>query len=39
MDTYYINKSNNNELSEAINFIFRWYRDTVKYYVYLSDIS
>jgi hypothetical protein len=32
-------KSNNNELSEAINSMFRWYRDAVKCYVYLSDVS
>jgi hypothetical protein len=38
-DTICIDKSNNNELSEAINSMFRWYRDAVKCYVYLSDVS
>jgi hypothetical protein len=31
-------QSNNNELSEAINSMFRWYRNAVKCYVYLSDV-
>jgi tetratricopeptide (TPR) repeat protein len=39
VDTCCINKSNNNELSEAINSMFRWYRDAARCYVYLSDIS
>src|SRR5256714_1572829 len=39
VDTCCIDKSNNNELSEAINSMFRWYRDAVKCYVYLSDVS
>jgi hypothetical protein len=39
VDTCCIDKSNNTELSEAINSMFRWYRDSVKCYVYLPDIS
>jgi hypothetical protein len=39
VDTCCIDKSNNNELSEAINSMFRWYRDATKCYVYLSDVS
>jgi hypothetical protein len=38
VDTCCIDKSNNTELSEAINSMFRWYRDEAKCYVYLSDI-
>jgi hypothetical protein len=38
VDTYYIDKTNNTELAEAINSMFRWYRDTAKCYVYLSDV-
>ena len=39
MDTCCIDKSNSTELSEAINSIFRWYRDATKCYVYLPDVS
>jgi hypothetical protein len=39
VDTCCINKSNNVELQYAINSMFRWYRDAVKCYVYLSDVS
>jgi Heterokaryon incompatibility protein (HET) len=39
VDTCCIDKSNNNELSEAINSMFRWYRDAANCYVYLSDVS
>ena len=39
VDTCCIDKSNNTELSEAINSMFRWYRDAMKCYVYLSDVS
>jgi hypothetical protein len=39
VDTCCINKPNNTELSEAINSMFRWYRDAAKCYVYLSDVS
>jgi hypothetical protein len=38
VDTCCIDKSNNTELSEAINSMFRWYRDAAKCYVYLSDV-
>ena len=39
VDTCCIDKSNNNELSEAINTMFRWYRNAAKCYIYLSDVS
>ena len=39
VDTCCIDKSNNNELSEAINSMFRWYLNAVKCYVFLSDVS
>jgi hypothetical protein len=39
VDTCCIDKSNNTELSEAINSMFRWYRNATKCYVYLSDVS
>jgi Heterokaryon incompatibility protein (HET) len=39
VDTCCINKANHAELSEAITSMFRWYRDAVKCYVYLSDVS
>ena len=39
IDTCCINKSNNTELSEAINSMFRWYKDAARCYVYLSDVS
>jgi hypothetical protein len=38
VDTCCIDKSNNTELSEAINSMFRWYRESTKCYVYLSDV-
>jgi hypothetical protein len=38
VDTCCIDKSNNNELAEAINSMFRWYRDAVKCYVFLVDV-
>jgi hypothetical protein len=38
VDTCCIDKSNNNELAEAINSMFRWYRDSAKCYVYLADV-
>jgi hypothetical protein len=38
-DTCCINKADFTELSEAINSMFRWYRDATKCYVYLSDVS
>jgi hypothetical protein len=39
VDTCCIDKSNNTELTEAINSMFRWYRNAAKCYVYLSDIT
>jgi Heterokaryon incompatibility protein (HET) len=39
VDTCCIDKSNSTELGEAINSMFRWYRDAAKCYVYLSDVS
>jgi hypothetical protein len=38
VDTCCIDKANHTELSEAITSMFRWYRDSVKCYVYLSDV-
>jgi hypothetical protein len=39
VDTCCINKANHAELSEALNSMFRWYRNAEKCYVYLSDVS
>ena len=39
VDTCCIDKSSSTELSEAINSMFRWYRNATKCYVYLSDVS
>jgi hypothetical protein len=39
VDTCCINKADFTELSEAINSMFRWYRNATRCYVYLSDIS
>ena len=39
VDTCCIDKSNNTELSEAINSMFRWYQSAKKCYVYLSDFA
>ncbi|KAJ4301868.1 hypothetical protein N0V90_003964 [Kalmusia sp. IMI 367209] len=38
VDTCCIDKSNNTELSEAINSMFRWYQEAKVCYVYLFDI-
>jgi hypothetical protein len=38
IDTCCIDKSNNTELAEAINSMFRWYRNAAKCYVYMSDV-
>jgi hypothetical protein len=38
VDTCRIDQSNNNELTEAVNSMFRWYQNAVKCYVYLSDV-
>jgi hypothetical protein len=39
VDTCCIDKSNNSELSAAINSMFRWYQGATRCYVYLSGIS
>ncbi|KAH7377414.1 beta transducin-like protein HET-D2Y [Pyrenochaeta sp. MPI-SDFR-AT-0127] len=39
VDTCCIDKSKSVELQQAINSMFRWYRNADKCYVYLSDIS
>ncbi|KAH8647267.1 hypothetical protein BX600DRAFT_484540 [Xylariales sp. PMI_506] len=39
IDSCCIDKTNNTELSQAINSMFRWYCDAAKCYVYLSDVS
>ncbi|KAF2470888.1 TPR-like protein [Lindgomyces ingoldianus] len=39
VDTCSIDKSSSAELSEAINSMFRWYYESAKCYVYLSDVS
>jgi hypothetical protein len=39
VDTCCIDKSNAVELQETINSMFRWYRDAIKCYVYLADVS
>ncbi|KAF2837292.1 hypothetical protein M501DRAFT_1006787 [Patellaria atrata CBS 101060] len=39
IDTCCIDKSDNNELQEAINSMFRWYCEAARCYVYLSDVS
>jgi hypothetical protein len=39
VDTCCIDKSNNTELSEAINSMFRWYQNAARCYVYLSDVE
>ena len=38
VDTCCINKTSSAELAEAINSMFRWYRDAAKCYVFLSDV-
>jgi hypothetical protein len=38
VDTCCINKANFAELSQAINSMFRWYRNATRCYVYLSDV-
>ncbi|KAF2810837.1 uncharacterized protein BDZ99DRAFT_441433 [Mytilinidion resinicola] len=39
VDTCCIDKADSSELSQAINSMFRWYRDATRCYVYLSDVS
>ncbi|KAJ4315012.1 hypothetical protein N0V94_006178 [Neodidymelliopsis sp. IMI 364377] len=38
VDTCCIDKSSSAELTEAINSMFRWYQESEKCYVYLSDV-
>ncbi|KAM0250925.1 hypothetical protein ACHAQJ_008421 [Trichoderma viride] len=38
VDTCCINKESSSELSEAINCMFRWYRDAATCYAYLEDL-
>ncbi|KAG8168558.1 hypothetical protein KVR01_001307 [Diaporthe batatas] len=38
VDTCCIDKSDNAELSKAINSMFRWYQNSTRCYVYLSDV-
>jgi hypothetical protein len=39
VDTCCINKQDLNELTAAINSMFRWYQNAARCYVYLSDVS
>ncbi|KAF1810813.1 HET-domain-containing protein [Eremomyces bilateralis CBS 781.70] len=39
VDTCCIDKSDTNELTKAINSMFRWYQNAARCYVYLSDVS
>ncbi|KAH7327105.1 hypothetical protein BKA65DRAFT_62245 [Rhexocercosporidium sp. MPI-PUGE-AT-0058] len=39
VDTCCIDKSSSTELAEALNSMFRWYRDAARCYVYLLDVS
>jgi hypothetical protein len=39
VDTCCIDKSNNTELSKAINSMFSWYQNADRCYVYLSDVE
>ena len=39
VDTCCIDKSNEKELTTAINSMFRWYQNAARCYVYLSDVS
>jgi hypothetical protein len=39
VDTCCIDKRDPSELTEAINSMFRWYRDAAKCYAYLSDVA
>ena len=38
VDTCCINRANFTELSEAINSMFKWYREATRCYAYLSDV-
>src|SRR6266487_53407 len=39
VDTCCIDKSNEKELTTALNSMFRWYQNAARCYVYLSDVS
>jgi len=39
VDTCCIDKSSSTELAEALNSMYRWYRDAARCYVYLVDVS
>ncbi|KAI0440893.1 kinesin light chain 1 [Xylaria telfairii] len=39
VDTCCINRPNHSELTEAINSMFTWYKNSTKCYVYLSDVT
>jgi hypothetical protein len=39
VDTCCIDKSSSAELAEALNSMYRWYQNSAKCYVYLSDVS
>jgi hypothetical protein len=39
VDTCCIDQSNSAQVQEAINSMFRWYRNAARCYVYLSDVS
>jgi hypothetical protein len=39
VDTCCIDKSSSAELTESLNSMFRWYQNSTKCYVYLSDLS
>jgi hypothetical protein len=39
VDTCCINKQSSHDLSEAINSMFRWYKNAKRCYAYLSDVS
>jgi hypothetical protein len=39
LDTCCINKESSAELSESINSMFRWYRQAVKCYAYMTDVG
>ena len=39
IDTCCVNKANHTELSQAINSMHRWYQNSARCYVYLSDVS
>jgi len=39
VDTCCMDKKNAVELGAAINSMFRWYQDTARCYVYLTDVS